>query len=45
MEAAETEKPLAVQRPTPEAEGNAMLRFTLVTGAWFVGLFGLMRLP
>ena len=27
------------------AEGNAMLRFTLVTGAWFVGLFGLMRLP
>ena len=22
-----------------------MLRFTLVTGAWFVGLFGLMRLP
>ena len=27
------------------ADGNAMLRFTLVTGAWFVGLFGLMRLP
>ncbi len=27
------------------AEGNAMLRFTLITGAWFVGLFGLMRLP
>ena len=27
------------------AEGDAMLRFTLVTGAWFVGLFGLMRLP
>ena len=26
-------------------EGGAMLRFTLVTGAWFVGLFGLMRLP
>ena len=26
-------------------QGNAMLRFTLVTGAWFVGLFGLMRLP
>ena len=25
-------------------EGNAMLRFTLITGAWFVGLFGLMRL-
>ncbi|MCY4120132.1 MAG: hypothetical protein OXG72_04350, partial [Acidobacteria bacterium] len=22
-----------------------MLRFTLITGAWFVGLFGLMRLP
>ena len=33
----------------PEAESdarerNAMLRFTLITGAWFVGLFGLMRL-
>ena len=27
------------------ADGNAMLRFTLITGAWFVGLFGLMRLP
>ena len=27
------------------ADGNTMLRFTLVTGAWFVGLFGLMRLP
>ena len=27
------------------AEGNAMFRFTLITGAWFVGLFGLMRLP
>ena len=25
--------------------GNGMLRFTLVIGAWFVGLFGLMRLP
>ena len=25
-------------------EGNRMLRFTLVTGAWFVALFGLMRL-
>ena len=25
-------------------ERNAMLRFTLITGAWFVGLFGLMRL-
>ena len=32
--------------PAPgRADGNAMLRFTLVTGAWFVGLFGLMRLP
>ncbi|MCY3846797.1 MAG: hypothetical protein OXH69_25025 [Acidobacteria bacterium] len=30
---------------TGKADGNAMLRFTLVTGAWFVGLFGLMRLP
>ena len=29
----------------PPEQGNAMLRFTLVTGAWFVGLFGLMRLP
>ena len=27
----------------PASDG--MLRFTLVTGAWFVGLFGLMRLP
>ena len=26
-------------------DGNRMLRFTLVVGAWFVGLFGLMRLP
>ena len=26
------------------ANGNSMLRFTLVTGAWFVALFGLMRL-
>ena len=26
-------------------QGNGMLRFTLVIGAWFVGLFGLMRLP
>ena len=25
-------------------QGHAMLRFTLVIGAWFVGLFGLMRL-
>ena len=32
--------------PEPgRADGNAMLRFTLVTGTWFVGLFGLMRLP
>ena len=31
--------------PARRAEGNAMLRFTLITGAWFVGLFGLMRLP
>ena len=35
-----------VAGPAPGgAEGNAMLRFTLITGAWFVGLFGLMRLP
>ena len=27
------------------AEGNGMLRFTLTIGAWFIGLFGLMRLP
>ena len=26
-------------------EKNPMLRFSLVIGAWFVGLFGLMRLP
>ena len=25
--------------------GDGMLRFTLTIGAWFVGLFGLMRLP
>ena len=32
--------------PAPrDGEGNSMLRFTLVIGAWFVGLFGLMRLP
>ena len=30
-------------RPGPASD--EMLRFTLVTGAWFVGLFGLMRLP
>ena len=35
-------KPSAPEPGGPE--GNAMLRFTLVTGAWFVGLFGLMRL-
>ena len=29
---------------TGAGDGNAMLRFTLITGAWFVGLFGLMRL-
>ena len=32
--------------PAPaEPASDGMLRFTLVTGAWFVGLFGLMRLP
>ena len=32
--------------PAPAGPGSdGMLRFTLVTGAWFVGLFGLMRLP
>ena len=39
---------VAAKPAAPEpggTEGNAMLRFTLVTGAWFVGLFGLMRLP
>ena len=38
---------VAVEPGAPEpggVEGNAMIRFTLVTGAWFVGLFGLMRL-
>ena len=35
----------AASEPASDApEGNAMLRFTLITGAWFVGLFGLMRL-
>ena len=33
----------------PESDGtepgSGMLRFTLVTGAWFIALFGLMRLP
>ena len=33
-------------RPAPGgADGNGMLRFTLTIGAWFIGLFGLMRLP
>ena len=39
---------VAAKPAAPEPGGtewNAMLRFTLVTGAWFVGLFGLMRLP
>ena len=32
--------------PAPAGSASdGMLRFTLVTGAWFVGLFGLMRLP
>ena len=36
----------AANRPAPAGpESGGMLRFTLVTGAWFVGLFGLMRLP
>ena len=39
-------QPKGARDPAPGgAEGNAMLRFTLITGAWFVGLFGLMRLP
>ena len=40
--------PVAGKPPEPAPAGPAsdgMLRFTLVTGAWFVGLFGLMRLP
>ena len=38
-------EPAAAAEPAADApEGNAMLRFTLITGAWFVGLFGLMRL-
>ena len=54
MDAANTPAPAAGNgRPTagkpadPAPAGPAsdgMLRFTLVTGAWFVGLFGLMRL-
>ncbi len=31
--------------PAGAAGGDGMLRFTLTIGAWFVGLFGLMRLP
>ena len=44
----EPEVEATAQPAEPEAggaDGNTMLRFTLVTGAWFVGLFGLMRLP
>ena len=40
-------RPLASRSSEPVSaapQGHAMLRFTLVTGAWFVGLFGLMRL-
>lgn len=36
-------KPAVPAPAGPASDG--MLRFTLVTGAWFVGLFGLMRLP
>ena len=37
---------LEPSEPAPGAPGGTgMLRFTLVIGAWFVGLFGLMRLP
>ena len=55
MDAAKTPAPAAgpglplAGKPAGRApagpESNGMLRFTLVTGAWFVGLFGLMRLP
>ena len=48
MPAIEPTMEVAARPAAPEpggTEGNAMLRFTLVTGAWFVGLFGLMRLP
>ena len=55
MDAANTPAPAAGPRrptagkpadPAPDGpESDGMLRFTLVTGAWFVGLFGLMRLP
>ena len=35
----------ATPKPAADArQGNAMLRFTLIIGAWFIGLFGLMRL-
>ena len=47
MPAIEPTMEVAARPAAPEpggTEGNAMLRFTLVTGAWFVGLFGLMRL-
>ena len=57
MDGANRRRPLPVREPASEVpeeraegaggepEGNAMLRLTLVTGAWFVALFGLMRLP
>ena len=54
MDGARTPEPAAEPQPARDAagkpagpadDGNAMLRFTLITGAWFVGLFGLMRLP
>ena len=55
MDAANTSAPATGSGPStagkpadPAPAGPAsdgMLRFTLVTGAWFVGLFGLMRLP
>ena len=44
-EGALNRSPKAASPAPGGAEGNAMLRFTLITGAWFVGLFGLMRLP
>ena len=37
-------EPVGEPAATDAPEANAMLRFTLITGAWFVGLFGLMRL-
>ncbi len=48
MTVPESAREAAAAPPGPAGDapqGNAMLRFTLVTGAWFVGLFGLMRLP